>query len=195
MGMVKSSPLTADDWIDAALRAIAENGVGAVAVEPLAKKLGTTKGSFYWHFSNRDNLLERALATWERDHTDAIIAAVDDAPTPRDRLKQLLERVFPADIDALEVALLAAAATDPRVRPALTRVTQRRTDHVAKLYRAAGMTKSAAHRRAVIAMSVYLGRLQLAFLTPNELPSGGAASAAMLADLESMLAPSESVEK
>ena len=41
----------------AAFRALARGGVEAIAVEPIAAELGTTKGSFYWHFKNRDSLV------------------------------------------------------------------------------------------------------------------------------------------
>ena len=51
--MTDKKTLTAEDWARAALEAIAEDGVTAVAVEPLARSLGVTKGSFYWHFANR----------------------------------------------------------------------------------------------------------------------------------------------
>ena len=186
--MAPTRRLTAEDWISAALVAIAEDGISAVAVEPLARRLRATKGSFYWHFGNRDELLERALATWERDHTEAIIAAVDGTDGARSRLKHLLDRVMPTKVDPLEVALLAAAATNPRVRPALARVTQRRTEYVARLYRSAGMSQAAAERRAVIAMAIFLGRLQLAYVAPVVLPKGPAA-AAMATDLEAMLEP------
>ena len=59
------SRLTADDWAQAALDLIAEQGVAAVAVEPLARRLRVTKGSFYWHFPSRDALLQAALERWE----------------------------------------------------------------------------------------------------------------------------------
>ena len=57
--------LSAADWERAALELIAEQGVQALAVEPLARRMGVTKGSFYWHFSGRESLLEKALARWE----------------------------------------------------------------------------------------------------------------------------------
>src|SRR5690606_6770697 len=53
--------LSAEDWAQAALDLIAEHGVASVAVEPLARRLGVTKGSFYWHFPSRDALLQAAL--------------------------------------------------------------------------------------------------------------------------------------
>ena len=64
---VRTPPrLSAADWIGAAMEAIVESGVRAVAVEPLAVRLGATKGSFYHHFPNRDALILAALAEWER---------------------------------------------------------------------------------------------------------------------------------
>ena len=54
-GSERSGRLSADDWAQAALEQIAEQGVAAVAVEPLARRLGVTKGSFYWHFPSRED--------------------------------------------------------------------------------------------------------------------------------------------
>ena len=58
-------------WEDAILEAIAADGVGAVAVEPLAERLGVTKGSFYWHFSGRDDALSSALSSFALQHAPA----------------------------------------------------------------------------------------------------------------------------
>ena len=59
------------DWILEAMFLIAQGGTARVAVEPLAKRLGATKGSFYWHFANRDELVAETLAHWEREFTEA----------------------------------------------------------------------------------------------------------------------------
>jgi AcrR family transcriptional regulator len=56
-------------WIDAALAAIETGGSDAVAVSPLARSLSVTKGSFYWHFADRRELLRAALGTWLTRHT------------------------------------------------------------------------------------------------------------------------------
>src|SRR5215469_32898 len=68
--------LTRDDWITAALGAIADGGLAAVGVEPLAVRLGATKGSFYWHFENRDALLEAAVRRWEKETTTDVAAEI-----------------------------------------------------------------------------------------------------------------------
>jgi len=58
------STLSAGDWEQQALVLIAEKGIRAVAIESLARRMGVTKGSFYWHFPNRDALLEQSLLRW-----------------------------------------------------------------------------------------------------------------------------------
>ena len=57
--------LTADDWQQAALDALSEGGLQNIAIEMIAKGLGVTKGSFYWHYSSRDALIQAALELWE----------------------------------------------------------------------------------------------------------------------------------
>ncbi|MGB8962821.1 MAG: helix-turn-helix domain-containing protein [Pseudonocardiaceae bacterium] len=76
---------TRDGWIDAALHVLLNEGPDAVAVQPIARRLGATKGSFYWHFSSRDELLGAALARWEVVATDDVIAEIEASPGPRPR--------------------------------------------------------------------------------------------------------------
>ncbi|MEU8610821.1 helix-turn-helix domain-containing protein [Actinoplanes sp. NPDC048791] len=89
--------LTADDWTSAALEAMAGGGLAAVAVEPLAARLGATKGSFYWHFANRDALIEAAVLRWERDHTEAVIGSLPTAEADRHRYVDQVIHLLTAD--------------------------------------------------------------------------------------------------
>src|SRR5260370_14402155 len=73
-GTERSSPLGAEAWEKAALKAIADRGFSGAAIEPLAKKLGVTKGSFYWHFADREALIRAALKRWEKRSTEDVIA-------------------------------------------------------------------------------------------------------------------------
>ncbi len=119
--------LSADDWAAAALEALGRGGITAVAVEPLAKTLGTTKGSFYWHFAGRSALIEAALARWEQLNTDAIIAAIDANGAAADQLRRLIRLVLSQvtevqEAGSVELALQANAG-DPLVAAALLRVT------------------------------------------------------------------------
>src|SRR5919112_274753 len=125
----KRAPLTAADWTQAALDALARGGLAAVAVEPIAKSLGTTKGSFYWHFADRDALLKAALELWEQRDTERVISAVEESDDIKARLASLLRLTFtsaqrPSEeiAGAVELAL-QASASHPLVGSALTRVT------------------------------------------------------------------------
>src|SRR5687768_15861387 len=101
MDMAKAKPtrvtLTPHDWARAALEAMAEGGLAAVAVEPLAVRLGATKGSFYWHFRDRAALVDAALLLWEIEDTEAVIAALDELPDPMERMRTLFEFTHTAD--------------------------------------------------------------------------------------------------
>jgi AcrR family transcriptional regulator len=162
--------LTAADWAQAALTAIGESGLAGVAVEPLAARLGATKGSFYWHFQNRKALIEAALQVWEHEHTEQIIAALDADPDPEKRLRNLFTLVVGySRQDRIEIALLATA-DDPLVAPVMQRVTERRVAYVASLFEELGLAADEARHRALLAVSVYLGHGQLAHAAPDTLP-------------------------
>ncbi|MEV6006156.1 TetR/AcrR family transcriptional regulator [Streptomyces sp. NPDC051976] len=160
--------LSADDWADAALAALAERGLAGVAVEPLAARLGTTKGSFYWHFANRDALVAAALARWEEVSTERIIEATEAAePDPAARLGALLRGATAAAAETpLEVRLLAAA-DHPEVAAALARVTERRVGYLARLFELLGFAPPEARRRGVLAYTSYVGHAQLAHAVPG----------------------------
>jgi AcrR family transcriptional regulator len=175
--------LTRDDWITAALGAIADGGLAAVGVEPLAARLGATKGSFYWHFENRDALLEAAIRRWEKETTTDVaadITAAHDAPASQFRrlVASVIER---AEQDRVGPALLASA-THPAVAPALERVTATRLNLIATVLRRLGFPPAEARRRALLAYSAYLGHGQLAHSTPRVLPTTTAGRRAYLND-------------
>jgi AcrR family transcriptional regulator len=183
MAGVKRESLTAGAWTEAALEALARGGVAAVAVEPIAKALGATKGSFYWHFSDRSALLASALELWEKRDTDRVIAAVDDAQDVATRLRSLLRLAFtsavqdtpPAQGGAGGVELaLQASTSHPLVAPVLARVTTRRLEFLTALYAELGLSRAGARDRALLAYTAFLGHAQLAHATPGLLPKGRA---------------------
>ncbi|MFE7777865.1 TetR/AcrR family transcriptional regulator [Streptomyces sp. NPDC057445] len=179
--------LTAQDWAEAALTAIGERGLAAVAVEPLAARLGTTKGSFYWHFPNREALIEAALARWEVLCTDEIITLVEREPDPEKRLRLLFtEATAAAAEDPLEVSLLATA-DHPHVAAVLRRVTERRVSYVATLFEDLGFPPEEARRRGLLAYTSYLGHTQLAHAVPETLPAGKERSDYLASVLDALL--------
>lgn len=164
-----STRLSAQDWARAALEAIANGGLAAVAVEPLARTLGVTKGSFYAHYRNRDELIAAALAEWVRTHgAEALtdFAAISD---PAQRLRELLTVVVQA-VQPLAPSVhlsLLGARNDPRVRDAIRQVNQARLELLARTYRELGLPPDRATSRARVAYAAILGLLHLAQTDPD----------------------------
>jgi AcrR family transcriptional regulator len=157
----RDRPLSPDDWVRAALGAIARGGVGAVAVETVAAELGATKGSFYWHFKNRDALIQAALDRWEQVGTEAVIAELEREPDPGSRLKKVLAAAFEiGPTGRAEIALLANP-DHPAVVRAVRRVAERRIAYISRQLEALGWDQGQALDRAVLMYYVYVGHLQM----------------------------------
>lgn len=166
--------LSRQDWVAAGIAAVTEGGIDALAVEPLAARMGTTKGSFYWHFADRAELVGAVLEVWEQLATAAVVEELGRITGARERLRALLEVVFrDADEDRFEHALHTAAAR-PEVAAVLARVTATRLSFLTDLFLALGLPRARAHDRARIAYAAYLGHLQLRALDPLGEPSARA---------------------
>jgi AcrR family transcriptional regulator len=165
-------PLSAKDWIDAAMEAIVEGGVAAVAVEPLAVRLGTTKGSFYHHFQNRDALIVAALEDWEREQTEALLPGFELIPDPAERLRAILAAAFADRRGAIRDAVLVASATHPLVKPVVVRVTERRLSYMTQVCADAGLPPDQARRRVLLLYSSYLGLFDYLRVGPDTLDEG-----------------------
>jgi AcrR family transcriptional regulator len=85
--------LTRDDWISGAWDMLGVNGLDGVRVEPLARRLGVTKGSFYWHFKDRQQLVEALLDRWFLIWDDQMSPRMEQAADPADRVWALFESV------------------------------------------------------------------------------------------------------
>jgi AcrR family transcriptional regulator len=149
--------LSREDWIQAALHALADGGAPAVAVERLAVRLGTTKGSFYWHFKDREELLVETLATWEREATDALIEEVQQIADPVERLQRLMIAATELEEEEHPDVRLLPSASDPAVAEVVKRVQRKRLDFLARAFRDAGFPPAESRLRARLAYSLYLG--------------------------------------
>lgn len=159
-----------EDWLYAALAALARTGVDAVSVQPIAAALGVTRGSFYWHFKDRDSLLVGALELWEEQATTVFIEQISPIADPRARLATLLREALTGDeIPGLEPAIVAHAA-HPLVSVVLDRVTRRRLGYLEECYAELGLAKRAARHQAVAAYAAYLGWIELRRAAPEAVP-------------------------
>ena len=155
------STLSAGDWEQQALILIAQKGIRAVAVESLARHMGVTKGSFYWHFPNRDALLEQSLLRWEKHDAHNLQVALGEIDDPRERLRSFFRRSGREQLTHDVYRSLCTAADHPHVEPVLERVAARRMKHIQNAFVEIGFEDSEAAHRARLTYSAYLGFLQL----------------------------------
>ena len=152
--------LTREDWMRSALAAIGDDGVGGVTVDRLARDLRATRGSFYWHFRGRDELIGAALELWARESTEERLPELEAIADPLGRLRALIRTVYEAPADPVEVAL-SANASDPRVAPTIARVLRRRLAALRTIFRDLGFSTSEASDRAWLTYAFYIGHHQL----------------------------------
>jgi AcrR family transcriptional regulator len=161
--MVGMPKKTRSDWLRAGLRRLARHGVEGVRVEPLAKDLGVTKGSFYWHFGDRADLLAAMLQLWAETATEAVIDRAEEAgPEPQARLERLTMIVSEGINVQLELALRDWARRDPSVGRVVEEIDGRRTDYVRQLLRESGFAPIEVEARAFLLYSAMLGHALLA---------------------------------
>ncbi len=138
-----------DSWLAEALELLRERGIDHVKVEPLAQRLGVTKGSFYWHFKNRQDLLKSLPEFWVRRQTDPVVAHGETAPGgPIERMWAILEFLAREDPDQYDNAMRAWAQFDPEVADAVAAIDGRRMTTVRVLFEEAGLSEADAAFRA-----------------------------------------------
>lgn len=159
------SRLAREDWINAAYRTLAEQGWRAVNVEAMAKHLGVTKGSFYWHFKDRDELLDAVLARWNEQLVIDRVEATGG--TPAEKIRYMLDIVATANRSArggsLELAMRSWARRDERVARVVEKVDERRFDYSADLFHEMGYPRGEANARAMLLFSYIFSQGLLSF--------------------------------
>jgi AcrR family transcriptional regulator len=146
--------LTADDWIKEGLKALAKNGFTALKADPLAKAMGVSRGSFYWHFTDLGAFHAAILKRWRDIAAEQIIADVE--ATSDEPLKALLRRSFGARLD-LERAVRNWAAFDAAAQGAVRAIDRRRIDYIETLLATRGLAPATAQARAQVLYWTFLG--------------------------------------
>jgi AcrR family transcriptional regulator len=180
-GARMTDQLSARDWLDQGLKTLARDGFTALKAEPLAKAMGVSRGSFYWHFADIGAFHAAILQHWRDIAAERIIADVEASSGHDNPLMVLLRRVFGERL-ALETAVRGWAATDPLARKAVQAIDRRRLGYVEKLLEASGLVPGVAQARAQILYWTFLGFA----LSDNPLPR--ARQAAVLDELLRMAA-------
>ena len=134
-----SKRLRKSDWLRGALDLLSIAGVESVKIVPLAKRLGVTSGSFYWHFEDRPELYGALLDYWEREMTDkAIEAAKAFTGSPQQRIWNLMEEVMDTGMARYDLAVWHWAQSDTTAHEVFTRAIEKRFSFAAWMFEQAG---------------------------------------------------------
>ncbi|KIN62297.1 Transcriptional regulatory protein [Sulfitobacter noctilucicola] len=127
---MKRARLSRDNWITAGFDACSTGGPNALAAEPLARALGTTKGSFYWHFKDVPAFQDAILATWQEQALGEIIVLLEEEGDADKRLRSFGHIVLASK---LEPQLRIWAQNDSRAARVLAEVDAERLAYLARL--------------------------------------------------------------
>src|SRR5664279_3791921 len=139
--------LSARDWLDQGLKVLAKSGFTALKAEPLAKAMGVSRGSFYWHFADIAAFHAAILKHWREVAAEQIIVNVEAAS--KDNNPLLLRQAFGGKL-ALESAVRTWAAFDPAARAAVQAIDRRRLGYIEGQFKTLGLSDDVAGARARI---------------------------------------------
>jgi AcrR family transcriptional regulator len=144
-----SAPLARTDWLNAAIEILSDGGIAAVSIVQLANTLGVTRGSFYHHFTDREDLLRAMLDYWEKRWTVDIREQVSARQLPpADMLRALVQAIRDNRAAVYDAPFRAWALHDPLARTSLEEVDAFRLGYIRSLFEAAGFTGVDAENRA-----------------------------------------------
>lgn len=156
-----SAALGPGDWLQSALSLLVYKSVDAVRIDVLAQQLKVTRGSFYWHFKDREDLLQRLLVRWRDETTEQVIDRFERrGAEPRELILELFSLPFRGtaarEAASIELAIRAWARRDPMARQALDTVDAQRLSYIAQCLSSMGSLTIAESRSRAFALYGYL---------------------------------------
>jgi AcrR family transcriptional regulator len=147
--------LTPETWVDAATAVLVDQGIDHVRVDVLATQLGVTRGSFYWHFRDRQDLLRRVLAAWREQTTVQLTRRLSNArSSAAEQLHDVISLPFRGRAAQraarIELAIRAWARRDEMARAAVDEADAARIGYHASLFEALGHEPQEAQHRAFL---------------------------------------------
>jgi AcrR family transcriptional regulator len=143
---------------------LTEAGVDAVKVMPMAQRLGLARSGFYWHFKDREALLEAMIQHWEDRNTGRLVAQTEAyAETVCEAVFNLFDCWLDNDLfDApLDLAIRNWARTDPALQIRLDRADARRQLAIASMFARFGFDKAEAEVRAMTVIYTQIGYISM----------------------------------
>ncbi len=160
------SPLDRSGWIEAAIEVLADQGVQGMRIEVLAKNFGVTKGSFYWHFKDRQDLVNAVLQTWKDGRIrDIHKQSVATPGQEREQLLHLID-VYGATRNrkgiSIELAVREWARRDAEAAAVVEEVDTWRLECTRRLFVARGLCEDEAKSRSLLLYAYVFGQSLMA---------------------------------
>jgi AcrR family transcriptional regulator len=157
----RQNALSAADWVSTAAELLAEQNVNGIEIPDLCKRLGVTKGSFYWHFEGRGDLLSAILEDWRRRMTlDVTVKASRAGSSVVSTLRYLLGLVrkpHPNRNVEIEKSIRDWGRIDERAHTAVVEVDQIRLAYFRELFIRHNFSEKEASLRAYAAYAIMMG--------------------------------------
>jgi len=160
------APLTPEAWVEAATAVLVDQGIDSVRVDTLARALKVTRGSFYWHFRDREELLRAVLQAWRTHATEQLTRRLESArDDPRDQVRDLISLPFrgrsAVRAARIELAIRAWARRDVMARAFVDEADAARMGYIAQVFSSLGFAIAEARARAFLLYSYELAESQL----------------------------------
>ena len=139
------------EWLETGLQALSEGGVAALTVEGLARSLGIAKAGFYWHFKNRDDLLNHILDYWTHELTQVVTSNPELlALKPKDRLLTTAEMILDYDLTRYEIPIRQWALKDTAAARAVRKVNRLRLEFIRSTFSELGFKDDDLEMRSML---------------------------------------------
>jgi len=159
--VMEARRLNRNDWLESALTSC-RSGIDKIKVAPLAAGMGVTTGSFYWHFKNRDELLNALLEFWEREMTDRPIEGGRRFEgSPADRIYLIMETVMTRGLARYDLAIRHWAQSDANAKQVFERAMQKRFSFATWMFSEAGFSPQQAETRGRMMVIYMMGEFTL----------------------------------
>ncbi len=157
-GRVKEDRLSKENWLEAGLKILGQTGPGGIRIDQVCKAMNVTKGSFYWHFQDRQDFLDSLFAYWRGRETTGLIRHVEEHfKRPEDRIWYVLEFVTLGTFDVVtEVAMRQWSQNSEIVHAGLSEVDAERLAFFSRQFAQMGFEGEEARMRAATMYSVTL---------------------------------------
>ena len=141
--------LNRQDWLENALTVLSKKGRAELSIQGLSAALGVSRGSFYWHFKDRNHFIHALLKYWYEEFSAGTPAAVErDGGTAEERLARLMRLVYDQGLTRHDLTIRSLATLDPQFSRTVRKADRFRLDFIQSLFVEMGFAKNEVRIRA-----------------------------------------------